>query len=105
MSMYAGLSKAERRRIQVRVRAAMTAQAEYEGRYLGGRPPHGYRLADAGSHHNPVLAALGARCHRLELDPQTAPVVERIFGPVRWVGRQAYRRGAQRRRCPLPIRP
>ncbi|WP_433475027.1 recombinase family protein [Spirillospora sp. CA-142024] len=79
MSMYAGMSKAERRRIQVRVRAAMAAQAEREGRYLGGRPPYGYRLADAGPHHNPVLAALGARCHRLELDLQVAPVVERIF--------------------------
>jgi DNA invertase Pin-like site-specific DNA recombinase len=79
MSVYAGLSRAERRRIQVRVRAAMTAQAEYEGRYLGGRPPYGYQLADAGPHHNPVLAALGARCHRLNIDPQAAPVVERIF--------------------------
>jgi site-specific DNA recombinase len=38
MSMYAGMSKAERRRIQVRVRAAMSAQAEMEGRFLGGRP-------------------------------------------------------------------
>jgi hypothetical protein len=41
MSMYAGMSKAERRRIQVRVRAAMSAQAEMEGRFLGGRPPTG----------------------------------------------------------------
>jgi site-specific DNA recombinase len=79
MSMYAGMSKAERRRIQVRVRAAMAAQAEREGRFLGGRPPYGYRLADAGPHHDPVLAALGARSHRLEIDPQAAPVVERIF--------------------------
>jgi site-specific DNA recombinase len=79
MSVYAGMSRAERRRIQVRVRAAMAAQAECEGRFLGGRPPYGYRLADAGPHRNPVLAALGARCHRLELDPQAALVVERIF--------------------------
>ncbi|WP_205717907.1 recombinase family protein [Actinomadura soli] len=79
MSVYAGMSRAERRRIQVRVRAAMLAQAEFEGRFLGGRPPYGYRLADAGPHPNPAMAALGARSHRLELDPQAAPIVEQIF--------------------------
>jgi DNA invertase Pin-like site-specific DNA recombinase len=79
MSVYAGMSKAERRRIQVRVRSAMIAQVEREGRFLGGRPPYGYRLADAGPHHNPVLAALGARRHRLEPDPRAASVVEQIF--------------------------
>jgi hypothetical protein len=57
----------------------MIAQVEREGRFLGGRPPYGYRLADAGPHHNPALAALGARCHRLEPDPGSASVVERIF--------------------------
>jgi DNA invertase Pin-like site-specific DNA recombinase len=79
MSVYAGMSKAERRRIQVRVRSAMIAQVEREGRFLGGRPPYGYRLADAGPHRNPALAALGARRHRLEPDPAAASVVERIF--------------------------
>jgi hypothetical protein len=79
MSVYAGMSRAERRRIQVRVRSAMIAQVEREGRFLGGRPPYGYRLADAGPHRNPALAALGARRHRLELDPRAASVVERIF--------------------------
>lgn len=79
MSMYAAMSKAERRRIQVRVHAAMAAQTELEGRFLGGRPPYGYRLADAGPHPRPDLAALGARAHRLELDPLAAPVVRRIF--------------------------
>lgn len=79
MSMYAGMSKAERRRIQIRVRAAMAAQAEFEGRFLGGRPPYGYRLADEGPHTNPAMAALGAWSHRLETDPQAAPIVEQIF--------------------------
>jgi site-specific DNA recombinase len=73
------MSKAERRRIQVRVRSAMIAQVECEGRFLGGRPPYGYRLADAGPHHNPALAALGARRHRLDVDTRAASVVERIF--------------------------
>jgi site-specific DNA recombinase len=36
MSIFGGMSKGERMRIQHRVRAAMTAQAGAEGRYLGG---------------------------------------------------------------------
>ena len=79
MSLYGGMSKGERNRIKVRVRTAMATQAATEGRYLGGRPPYGYRLADAGPHPNPAKAADGKRSHRLEPDPETAPVVRRIF--------------------------
>ncbi len=39
MSVFGGMSKGERNRIKVRVRAAMAAQARTEGRFLGGRPP------------------------------------------------------------------
>src|SRR5262249_8316901 len=79
MSVFGGVSKGERGRIKVRARAAMAAQAGIDGRYLGGRPPYGYRLADAGPHPNPAKAADGRRLHRLEPDPAAAPVVERIF--------------------------
>ena len=79
MSLYGGMSKGERNRIKIRVRAAMAAQARTEGRYLGGRPPYGYQLADAGPHPNPGKAAAGQRLHRLELDPDAASVVRRIF--------------------------
>lgn len=79
MSVFGGMSKGERNRIKIRVRAAMAAQAQVEGRYLGGRPPYGYRLADAGPHPNPSKAADGKRLHILEPDPTTAPVVQRIF--------------------------
>ena len=79
MSVFGGMSKGERNRIKIRVRAAMASQAKIEGRYLGGRPPYGYRLADAGPHPNPAKAADGKRLHRLEPDPLTAPVVIRIF--------------------------
>jgi site-specific DNA recombinase len=79
MSLYGGMSKGERNRIKVRVRSAMAAQAEHEGRFLGGRPPYGYLLADAGAHPNPSKAALGAHLHRLEPDPAAAPIVGRIF--------------------------
>jgi len=41
--VFGGVSKGERNRIKVRVRAAMTTQAQMEGRYLGGRPPYGFR--------------------------------------------------------------
>jgi len=79
MALYGGMSKGERNRIKVRVRSAMAAQAATEGRFLGGRPPYGYQLADAGPHPNPSKAADGRRLHRLEADPLTAPVVRRIY--------------------------
>ena len=79
MTLFGGMSKGERTRIKTRVRAAMSAQTATEGRFLGGRPPYGYRLADAGEHPHPGKAAVGARLHRLEPDPATADVVARIF--------------------------
>jgi hypothetical protein len=53
MTLFGGMSKGERTRVKTRVRAAMSAQTATEGRFLGGRPPYGYRLADAGSHPTP----------------------------------------------------
>ena len=66
-------------RASIRVRTAMAVQAREQGRYLGGRPPFGYRLGDAGPHPNKAHAAWGRRAHRLEPDPQTAHVVRWIF--------------------------
>jgi DNA invertase Pin-like site-specific DNA recombinase len=57
----------------------MTAQTREQGRYLGGRPPYGYRLVDGGPHPNQVHARWGPRLHRLDPDPVTAPIVQRIF--------------------------
>ncbi|WP_131769183.1 recombinase family protein [Candidatus Protofrankia californiensis] len=79
MSVFGGMSKGERNRIKVRVRAAMAAQAAMEGRFLGGRPPYGYRLSDLGPHPNPAKAADGRRLHGLARCEETAPVVVRIF--------------------------
>lgn len=79
MSLYGGMSKGERQRIKTRVRAAMASQAATQGRFLGGRPPYGYQLADAGPHPNPGKAAAGQRAHRLEVNSATAPIVRRIF--------------------------
>jgi len=72
-------SKREITRTRIRVRTAMAAQTLEQGRYLGGRPPYGYRLADAGPHPNKAHAAWGRRAHRLEPDPATAPVVKWMF--------------------------
>jgi site-specific DNA recombinase len=79
MSVFAGMSKGERNRIRIRVRTAMAAQAQIEGRFLGGRPPYGYQLTDAGPHPNPAKAADGRRLQALEPDPITGPIVQRIY--------------------------
>jgi site-specific DNA recombinase len=79
MSVFGGVSKGERNRIKIRVRTAMAAQAQLEGRFLGGRPPYGYQLIDAGPHPNPAKAADGKRLHALAPDPLTADVIRRIF--------------------------
>ncbi|MGC0318961.1 recombinase family protein [Kitasatospora acidiphila] len=73
------LAKCEIARTRIRVRTAMTVQARDQGRYLGGRPPYGYRLVDAGPHPNRALARRGVRLQRLDTDPQCAPVVRWIF--------------------------
>ena len=83
-------SKREITRTRIRVRTAMAAQTWEQGRYLGGRPPYGYRLADAGPHPNKAHAAWGRRAHRLEPDPATAPVVRWMFAQ-RLAGHSAAR--------------
>ena len=68
----------------------MAAQTREQGRYLGGRPPYGYRLGDAGPHPNKAHAAWGRRAHKLEPDPDTAPVVRWMFAQ-RLAGHSAAR--------------
>jgi len=83
-------SKREITRTRIRVRTAMATQTREQGRYLGGRPPYGYRLGDAGPHPNKAHAAWGRRAHRLEPDPVTAPVVRWMFAQ-RLAGHSAAR--------------
>jgi DNA invertase Pin-like site-specific DNA recombinase len=83
-------SKREVTRTSIRVRTAMAVQTREQGRYLGGRPPYGYRLADAGPHPNRAHAAWGRRAHRLESDPETAHVVRWMFAQ-RLAGHSAAR--------------
>ena len=70
-------SKREVTRTSIRVRTAMAVQTREQGRYLGGRPPYGYRLADAGPHPNKAHAAWGRRAH--QPDPETEHVVRWMF--------------------------
>jgi site-specific DNA recombinase len=56
-------SRREVSRARHRVMLAMRAQVEVQGRHLGGRPPYGYRLADAGPHPNKADADWGRRRH------------------------------------------
>jgi site-specific DNA recombinase len=72
-------SKREVTLTSIRVRTAMAVQVREQGRYLGGRPPYGYQLGDAGPHPNKAHAAWGRRAHRLEPDPETAHIVRWIF--------------------------
>lgn len=72
-------SKREVLRARFRVLAAMRAHADMQGRHLGGRPPYGYQLGDAGPHPNRVHAKWGRRLHKLEPDPNTAPNVRWMF--------------------------
>ncbi|WP_325050218.1 recombinase family protein [Actinomadura craniellae] len=79
MGVFGGLSKGERNRVKIRVRAAMSAITATEGRYLGGRPPYGYELQDVGPHPNPAKAADGKRLRRLVAHPVHSLVVQWIF--------------------------
>lgn len=72
-------SRREILRARFRTSSAMHAHARLQGRNLGGRPPYGYRLVDAGPHPNAVHAKWGRRLRQLNPDPQTAPTVRWIF--------------------------
>jgi site-specific DNA recombinase len=62
-------SKREITRTRVRVRTAMAAQTREQGRYLGGRPPYGYRLADAGPHRCRRMLLFRPACREQMLEP------------------------------------
>jgi site-specific DNA recombinase len=78
-------SKREITQTRVRVRTAMAAQTREQGRYLGGRPPHGYRLGDAGPHANKAHAAgVGGRTASSPTRPQRPS--SRGCSPSGWPG-------------------
>ncbi|MEU4744043.1 recombinase family protein [Actinosynnema sp. NPDC023658] len=88
LALLAKRSLTEVLRSRHRVVTAMRMQTVEQGRYLGGRPPYGYRLVDAGPHPNRALARRGVRQQRLVPDPATSPVVQLIFS-LRLAGHSA----------------
>jgi len=78
VTLLGAQAKREVVRARHRTVAAMQSQTVEQGRFLGGRPPYGYRLVDAGPHPNRVQAGWGRRLQRLDPDPVTA-------GHVRWM--------------------
>ena len=101
-------SKREVQRARFRVLAAMEAQVREQGRYLGGRPPYGYRLVDAGAHPNGVQAGWGRRLLRLAPDPGCARWVRWMFAQrlagwsVARIARELNERGVP---CPSGVDP
>jgi DNA invertase Pin-like site-specific DNA recombinase len=108
MSVLGAQSQREVLRSRHRVLAATEAQAREQGRYLGGRPPYGYWLVDAGPHPNRAHAGWGRRCQRLDPDPVTAPHVrwmfeQRVAGrSVAGIARELNERGVL---CPSDVDP
>jgi DNA invertase Pin-like site-specific DNA recombinase len=80
MVLLGAQAQREVARARQRVLAAMRVQAAQQGRFLGGRPPYGYRLVDAGRHPNARHSQWGRRLQKLAPDPRTAPWVTWIFG-------------------------
>jgi hypothetical protein len=101
-------SQREVLRSRHRVLAAMRAQAREQGRYLGGRPPYGYRLVDAGPHPNRAHARWGRRIQRLEPDPVTGLHVQWMFAQrlagrsIAGIVRELTERGVP---CPSEVDP
>lgn len=79
MLLLGSQSQREVLRSRFRTLAAMRTQTADQGRFLGGRPPYGYRLVDAGPHPNRAHARWGRRLQKLAPDPATAPHVRWIF--------------------------
>ncbi|RJQ92547.1 recombinase family protein [Amycolatopsis panacis] len=108
MALLGAQSQREVLRARHRVFAAMHNQATQQGRYLGGRPPYGYRLVDSGRHPNPDQARWGRRLQQLAPDPATAPHVawmfaERLAGRSRsLIARDLNARGVP---CPSRVDP
>jgi hypothetical protein len=103
VQVFAVQSQREVVRSRHRTLAAMTAQTVKQGRFLGGRPPYGYRLVDAGPHPNRAQAAWGRRAQRLDPDPMTARHVRWTFAK-RLAGRSvAGRAEVERAGCAVPV--
>jgi hypothetical protein len=71
-------SKREVLRARFRTVAAMRVQARDQGRHLGGRPPYGYRLVDAGPLGSPAAPARPRSGDRADRVPDLLPPRHRV---------------------------
>ncbi|WP_409187102.1 hypothetical protein F9C11_29810 [Amycolatopsis sp. VS8301801F10] len=94
MTLLGAQAQREVVRARHRVLAAMAAQVRLQGRFLGGRPPYGYRLADGGPHPNAVHARWVRRVHMLKPDPATVRWSSGCSPSVRVAGRLRRWRGS-----------
>ena len=103
MQVLTAQSQREVVRSRHRTLAAVTAQTVEQGRFLGGWPPYGYRLVDAGPHPNRAHAAWGRRGQRLDPDLMTARHMRWMFA-ARLAGRSvaAIARELNERGVPCP---
>jgi DNA invertase Pin-like site-specific DNA recombinase len=76
MTVLGAQAQREVVRARHRVLAAMRVQAAVQGRYMGGRPPYGYRLVDAGPHPNRAQADWGASAAPIGTRPGRRPYCE-----------------------------
>jgi DNA invertase Pin-like site-specific DNA recombinase len=72
MTMLGLSSKREVARTSIRVRTAMATQTLEQGRYLGGRPPYGYRLGES-PRSWPTRGTPAARCGTGSAPTGTSP--------------------------------
>ncbi|MBB5803568.1 DNA invertase Pin-like site-specific DNA recombinase [Saccharothrix ecbatanensis] len=97
-------AQSQREVIRARNRSLRSMKAQTElGRYLGGRPPYGYMLVDAGPHPNRADARWGRRAWKLAPDPRTAPHVKWIFARrLEGMSVAGIARGLNERGVPCP---
>ncbi|TQM85461.1 hypothetical protein FHX81_7944 [Saccharothrix saharensis] len=81
IDMLEAQSLREVARARHRAMASMRVQT-LEGRFPGGRAPYGYRLVESGAHPRLADARRGRMTYRLEIDPETAPVVRWLFAEL-----------------------
>jgi site-specific DNA recombinase len=79
LKLLAVHAQREVQRSRFRVKAAMRQQVIEQGRMVGGRPPYGYMIVDAGPHPNKAHARWGRRLYRYAPDPATAHWVSWMF--------------------------
>ena len=97
-------SKREVLRSRHRVLAAMRTQVIEQGRHLGGRPPYGYRLVDAGPHPNRRPRPLGPPAAPPRTRPGDRPTRHMDLRPTpRRPQRRRNHPRPQRARYPLPL--